>query len=105
MAATFSDLGAIASNPNFQSRVNYAMMVAAVNVYSELTSVTGHPARFAFALKVFAGAFNPFFACLMILTNATIAGKATLATIPDFAIPDSDIQFTVNSLWNDFAGV
>lgn len=104
MAATFSDFGTIAKDANFQSRVNYALMVAAVNVYAEVTSTTGHPARLVFAKNVFAGNFNIFSTCLMVLTNATIAAEANAATTPGFAIPDADIQFTVNSLWNDLAG-
>lgn len=103
--ATFSDLGTIARDNNFQTRVQYAMMVAAVNVYSEATNTVGHPARLAYAKQVFAGSFNIMFACMMVLTNSTIAAEAVLATTPGFAIPDGDIQFAVNSLWNDFAGV
>lgn len=105
MAATFSDLGAIARDVNFTSRVNYAMTVAAVNVYAEAGSTNGHPARSAFAVRVLNGQFNIAFVCLAVLTNATIAGEAVLATTPGFAIPDGDIQFSVNSLWNALAGV
>lgn len=105
MAATFSDLGTIAKDANFQARVNYAMLVAAVNVYAEVATTTGHAQRKAFALLVFFGNYNPVQACAMVLTNATIAAEAVLATTPSFAIPDGDIQFAVNSLWNDFAGV
>jgi hypothetical protein len=104
MAASFSDLGTIASNPNFQSRVAYAMATAAVNVYTEGTGVDGHTLRVAFSKSVFTGNYNIFNACLMVLTNATIAAEANVATTPGFAIPDGDIQFAVNSLWNDFAG-
>lgn len=104
MAATFSDFGAIAKDANFQQRVSYALLVAAVNVYAESTGTAGHPARLAFAKNVFLGSYNINNVCLMVLTNATIAAEAVLATTPGFAIPDSDIQFTVNSLWNDLAG-
>lgn len=104
--ASFSDLGStIAMDLNFQGRVRYAMTVAAVNVYAEASNTPGHAARQAFALKVFNGAFNIVFACMMVLTNATIAAEANATTTPGFAIPDGDIQFAVNSLWNDFAGV
>src|SRR5258705_14021190 len=104
MAASFSDLGTISKDVNFQGRVQYALMVAAVNVYSEGTT-PGHPARLAFAKQVFANTFSIQAACLMVLTNATIAAEANVATTPGFAIPDGDIQFAVNSLWNDLAGV
>lgn len=105
MAATFSDLGTIAKDANFQARVGFAMMTAAVNVYAEATNTTGHPQRRALALQVFTGAFGVGTMCIAVLTNATIAAEAVLATTPGFAIPDGDIQFAVNSLWNDFAGV
>ena len=105
MAASFSDLGTISKDANFQARVQYASMVAAVNVYSEPTNTAGHPARVAFAKQVFANTFSVQAACLMVLTNATIAAEANVATTPGFAIPDGDIQFAVNSLWNDLAGV
>lgn len=103
--ASFSDLGNIAKDLDFQRRVNYAMTVAAVNVYAELTNITGHPARLAFALKVFSGNFNIMSSCLLVLTNSTISAGANAATTPGFAIVDGDIQFAVNSLWNDFSGV
>lgn len=105
MAATFSDFGTISKDANFQNRVSYAMTVAAVNVYAESTGTAGHPARLIFAKNVFAGNYNLTSACQMVLTNATIAAEANVLTTPGFAIPDSDIQFTVNSLWNDFSGV
>lgn len=105
MAATFSDLGSIAKDANFQTRVNYAMTVAAVNVYSESTGTTGHAQRSIFAVKVLNGNYSIVNAALAVLTNATIAAEAALATTPGFAIPDGDIQFAVNSLWNDFSGV
>lgn len=104
MAATFSDLGTIAKDANFQSRVLYAMTVAAVNVCSEATNTAGHPARRAFAAQVL-GTYGVGTACLAVLTNPTIAAEAVLATTPGFAIPDSDIQFAVNSLWNSFSGL
>ena len=103
--ASFSDLGTIAKDANFQLRVGYAMSVAAVNVYAESTGVTGHVLRVEFSRSVFTGNYNILNACLMVLTNAAIAAEANVATTPGFAIPDGDIQFAVNSLWNDFAGV
>lgn len=105
MAATFSDLGSIANDANFQRRVGYAVTVAAVNVYSEAANTAGHPARVAFAIRVFNGGYSIYYACLLVLTNATIAAGANFTVTPGFSIIDSDIQFAVNSLWNDLAGV
>lgn len=104
MAAPFSDLATIAANANYQGRVNYALMVAAVNVYAEATNTVGHPARVALAVQISRGGF-PGGAYTAVLTNATIAAEAVLATTPGYAIPDADIQFAVNSIWNLLAGV
>lgn len=102
--ANFSDLGKISNDNDFQSRVRYAMTVAAVNVYAESPATAGHAARSVFAVRVLSGSYNIMQACLAVLTNATIAGEAVAATTPAFAIPDGDIQFSVNSLWNAFSG-
>jgi hypothetical protein len=102
--ATLSDLSVIANDANFQNRVRYAMVVAAVNVYSENPNTVGHPARAALSTRVVNGQMNFQAVALAVLTNATIAAEASLATTPGFAIPDGDIQFAVNGLWNAFAG-
>jgi hypothetical protein len=105
--ATFAQLGLIANETEFQQRVEYAMSVAAANVYSENTSTTGHATRAAFANKVLAGNYNIKSACFGVLSNPTIAAEATIpASGPPAgnSIPDADIQFAVNSLWNAFAG-
>ena len=100
--ATFSDLGAIARDPNFQQRVSYALTAAAVAVCAEVETTPRHPARVAFAIRVFGGDYNVFTTCLMVLTNATVASEAVLAA-PGFSISDADIQSAVNSLWNNFS--
>lgn len=102
--ATFNQLAQVAVSPAFQSRVNYAMNVAAVAVYAESTGTTGHVARAAYAVKVSAGSFNLTAASYAVLTNASIAAEAVVTTTPDNAIPDNDIQFAVNSIWNLLAG-
>jgi hypothetical protein len=101
--ASFSDLGTIAAAPAFIARVQYAMMVAAVQVYAEDPSTPGHPARVSFARAVISGLNSS--APAAVLTNPSIAAEANLQTVPGYAIPDSDIQFAVNSLWNALAGV
>lgn len=101
--ATFIALGQIAPTSEFQSRVAYAMGVAAASVYSEAGTVPGHTARAAFANKVANGNYSLPAAALLVLSNATIAAEANNA-VSGNAIPDSDIQFAVNSLWNLLAG-
>lgn len=104
MAANFAQLAQIAASQEFQQRVGYAMNVAASNVYSEAGTVTGHGVRATFATKVANGNFNLGAAALAVLTNATIAAEASIGVSLN-TIPDSDIQFAVNSLWNILAGV
>src|SRR5260221_8068360 len=101
--ANYDDLITISGSNKFQQRVKYALMVAAVNVYAEPSSTTGHVARALLAGQVIQGQYPPGAASLVLLTNSTIAAEATLATAPDFNIPDSDLQFAVNSLWNALA--
>lgn len=105
--ATFAQLGLIVQEPEFQQRVRYAMSVAATNVYAEGSGVTGHAARAAFAVRVLSGNFDIQSACYGVLTNSTIATEATIpASGPPAgnSIPDADIQFAVNSIWNVLAG-
>ena len=101
--ASYDDLITIAGNNGFQNRIKYALTQAAVSVYNEASSTTGHVARLALATGVINGSYNVAPAALAVLTNSTIAAEATLSSAPDFAIPDSDIQFAVNSLWNALA--
>lgn len=102
--ASFAQLAQLARVTEFQQRVSYAMSTSAVAVYSEVGTTPGHTARAAFAVKVVAGSYSLIDACLAVLTNATIAAEANIATTPGNAIPDTDIQFAVNSIWNLLAG-
>lgn len=101
--ASYDDLIAISGNNGFIGRVRYALTSAAVSVYNEASTTTGHAQRLALASQVIQGGYNPGSAALPVLTNAAIAAEATLATAPDFGIPDTDLQFAVNSLWNALA--
>jgi hypothetical protein len=101
--ATYSTLGQIAYQPDFQNRVAIAMNSAAVSIYNESNTVTGHTARAAFANKVLTGNYNLLASCLGVLVNSTIQGEASGTTVGN-NIPDTDIQFQVNSIWNALAG-
>lgn len=102
--ASFSDIATIAcDDATFRRRVSYALTVAAINAYSEPTGVAGHVARAAFATKVLASQFDLHGAVLGVLTNATIATEANSAT-PGNNVPDADIQFAINSIFNALAG-
>lgn len=105
--ATFAQLGIIATEQEFMQRVQYAMSVAAVNVYAESPTTQGHAARAALAVRVLNGNFALVSACYGVLTNSTIAAEATIPSSGPPAgntIPDTDIQFAVNSIWNSLAG-
>jgi hypothetical protein len=104
MAATYAQLGIMANDGIFQGRINYAMMTSAIAIYNESAGTTGHVARVAFAKLVLSGSYNVTAAALAILTNSTIAAEATMSPTPGANIPDADIQFSANSVWNAMAG-
>lgn len=101
--ATFIVLSQVAATTEFQQRVAYAMQVAAAAVYAEVNTTPGHTARAAYANKAANGNYNLAAAAMLVLSNSTIAAEA-VNTASGNAIPDSDIQFAVNSLWNVLAG-
>lgn len=101
--ASFIVLSQVAATSEFQQRVAYAMGVAAANVYAEANTVAGHAARAAYATKVASGNYSLPAAANLVLSNSTIAAEAT-NTASGNSIPDADIQFAVNSLWNVLAG-
>lgn len=103
--ASFDDLETIANNAGFQGRVNHALQVAAENIMTEDPTTARHEDRVAFARKVINGEVSMAEVAQQVLTNATIAAEAVAATTPDFAIPDGDIQFAINSLFNVLAGI
>lgn len=103
--ASFDNLNTIASNAGFQSRCQYALTDAAVNVMAESNETASHQQRVNYARQVIAGSINVLQLAFTVLTNSTIAAEANVQTTPDYAIPDSDIQFAVNSLFNTLAGI
>lgn len=101
----FRDINTIANNSGFQGRCLYALQVAAVNVMAESNATAQHENRVIFARQVLNGAVNALNVALAVLTNSSIFAEAVAATTPDYAIPDSDIQFAVNSLFNALSGI
>lgn len=105
--ASVHDLMSIARDPNFQDRIKYSLQQSALDVMAEAGNVTGHALRVTFAGRVLAGTVDIFQVAISVLNNSTIAAEANVA-LPigaAFGIPDSDLPFTVNSLFNAFAGV
>lgn len=100
---TFTDIYIVATAYGFMQRVNYALTVAAVGVMIEAANTASHAQRVVFAKQILAGGF-PGSAYYSVLTNATIAAESNSASAGQ-AIPDADIQFAVNSIFNALAGV
>jgi hypothetical protein len=96
---SFTEQAALAADTSFQNRVRVAMTVAAVDVMGEAKgqmtdSVYNKRQSFAYqVLSSSAGYLERF--TWGVVANVAITGAST----------DGDIQFTVNSLWNDLSGV
>ena len=103
MAASYSDMGTICNQPDFQHRVSVAMGVAAVNIYSEVGTTPGHAARAAFATKVVNGNYSLPSVCYALMQSAAIQAAALLTVVGN-GVADTDIQNQVNAIWNALAG-
>jgi hypothetical protein len=92
---------------DFQNRCVLQWMIAAVAVTTEAGTVTSHIARLALAGQILNGNFPPQTLAAWVLTNTTVQGEivtdagggAAIGT----SVPDSDIAFTVNSLFTGLA--
>jgi len=84
---------------DFQDKVKFYVVKAAVAVMSEAESTDNHAARVVFAGKVLAGTSSMAMYALGVSTNATVKGKIDAGT--DY---DSDLEFVVNGLFNAYAG-
>lgn len=92
--------GAIRNDQAFAGRVEYALMVAAVNIMAEVNTTPNHASRVTYAKTVLNGTAPIRSAVISVLTNSTIAAVADSSSVVD-----SDIQFAINSLFNALAGV
>jgi hypothetical protein len=104
--ADLQDLNTIANDAAFRGRCREALTLAANNVMAEDINTSGHALRLAYAQIVLAGNQNDYSVALAVLANPTISVEATIQSLPGAtsSIPDSDIQFTINSLFNALAG-
>lgn len=96
---SFADINTQAQDSVFRGQCLYALQVAAVNVMAESGATPGHAQRVAYATIVLNGAINSYQVALAVLTNPTIANEVAAG------IPDSDIQYAINSLFSALAGV
>ena len=95
----FVDQYALATDTTFGQRVQVAMMTAAVQVAAETEGAdeTVYDKRQQLATKVLqsGGVATLQWFIWAVVANPVITGAST----------DSDLQFTVNSVWNAVAGV
>ena len=89
----------VANEKGFQRKVKYYMQKAAVAILGEDAQTAGHAERIVYASKILSGEASVYEFSVGVVTNATIAGEIDAQT--DF---DSDLEFVVNSMFNDFAG-
>lgn len=97
----------IATDEGFQARVKYYMFNAALAVVAEVNTTTAHATRVTYAQKILSESADVLAMSICVLNNATIAAEAdsTQTQASSFSIPDSDINFAVNSCFNACAGV
>lgn len=100
---TYTDIVDVAAKPSFIARVNYAVMVAAVAVAAEDPATPSHATRVVFANTIITGG-RASGAVDAVLANPTIAAESDSSQRGE-NIPDGDLQFAVNSLFNALAGV
>ena len=100
---------ALAHDPGFLNRVQYAMGVVALQVVLEAGTVPGHAARRAYAAQVLG---NPASAAVSMAVGLVGAVNLTapVTTInPDLTVTsgatDAEIASQVNTLWGAYAGV
>lgn len=88
----------------FQRRVNQFVQKAAINVMSELATTPNHAERVAFANRVFVSDYDLEQYTGAVLTNPTILSGLVVMPAGN-GVSDSDLEFTVNSMYNAFAGI
>jgi hypothetical protein len=97
MAATLEASYSLSTNATFRARVRSAIAIAAKDVFGETSS--GIPSKdqkrrdLAFGVLNSVDSYVERFATL-VAVNPSVTSSAS----------DGDIQFTVNSLWDDVAG-
>ena len=86
-------------NGDFQNKVRFYMVKAAVAVMAEANTVEHHGLRVAYATKVLNGTASGGAYSLGVSVNPTI--KAHIDAGTEY---DGDLEFTINSLFTAYAG-
>jgi hypothetical protein len=96
---------ATARNDTFAARIAMILMALAINVMNEDPSTANHANRLLFAQKHLKGEVNcKLLGAAVIANNATTQGNidADPAALGS-NVPDSDIEFVLGGLYNNFA--
>ena len=100
MATPTSSVSAnLAENQEFQQRVKHFMQKAAVAVLGEASPTQ---ARSDYSAKVLNGDASVREMAYAVTTNGTIQTGINMS-VEGFGVTDSDLEFTVNSMWDDFS--
>lgn len=96
----YTDQATLADDVTFRTRIRVAIMTAAVQIQGEAkTNLTdaqyGKRQALATAILTTGGSNHIDAFAWAVTTNAAITGASS----------DADIQFTVNSMWDDLSGV
>lgn len=93
---SFLDQAALANNSDFIDRVTQAAIKSAAAVMAEAGNTAGHRERTNYAVQVLRSPqiMGPLMA-------QGVVGNPQISA----ASPDSDIEFTINTLWNAYSGV
>lgn len=88
-----------AATADFQNTVKYFMQKAAIAVMAESDATNNHAARLNLARKILSGQASIYEYAYAVVTNSTIGGYVDTSA----AIPDADLEFTVNSMFDAFS--
>lgn len=95
---------AVATWPAYQTRVAFYATKAAMAIMSEVATTPFHTERVAWANSQLAGEEKVLTQATSTVTNPTIQAEADVSADLQ-GIPDSDLEFAVNSAINAWAGV
>ena len=103
--AGYDEMITIAGSATTLRRVRYAMKKAAVAVMAEVNTTTNHAERVVYAKTVLDGSASVLGYSQAAMTNATLTTKGDISAVPNFGFTDSELEFTVDSMFNAMAGV
>lgn len=102
--ADYVEMASIAMSSQFKQRVEYCLKKAAVAIMAEDAGTANHAERVVYANKVLDGTASVVEAAKAVVTNATLTASGD-SDAANMGISDGDLEFTVNSMFNAFAGV